>query len=311
MTGTVYRSTGSWYSVKSGNTMYECRIKGKLRLAGIDSTNPVAVGDVVELEPEDEQHALIVDVVERKNYIVRKSINLSKRSHIIAANIDQACLIATLKHPDTSTGFMDRFLLTCEAYHIKAVLIFNKIDILSEKEMKELDGLIGVYESIGYPCLKVSAKTQEGVESFKSILKDKTSLLSGHSGVGKSTLINCIEPGLGLKVGEISSYHRKGQHTTTFAEMFDLEMGGRIIDTPGVKGFGILNFEKEEIAGYFPEMRALLPNCKFHNCVHINEPGCAVKEAVVNGDIAEFRYRNYLSMWDEDQDQSYRQNIYG
>lgn len=306
--GTVFRSTGSWYTVKlETGSMMECRIKGKLRTRGLRSTNPVAVGDVVEIEPEpDTDTGLIKDIVERENYIIRKSTNLSKREHIIAANIDQALLLATMAQPATSTGFMDRFLVTAEAYHIPVVIVFNKADVYNAAETEMLEALVATYTEIGYRCLVTSATEKQGLQEVTELLADKVTLLSGHSGVGKSTLINAIEPSLDLATASISEWSSKGKHTTTFAEMFELSFGGCVIDSPGIKGFGIINFEKEELAHRFPEMRERLHDCKFSNCVHINEPGCAVQAAVEEGEIAEFRYINYLTMYEEDEDEKYR-----
>lgn len=299
LNGTVIKSTGSWYNVMCNNgKTYECRIKGLFRIKGIKTTNPIAVGDHVEFETEGENKGVITKIQERKNYIIRKSINLSKQAHILAANVDQALLVATLALPRTSAGFIDRFLLTAEAYHIPASIIFNKLDLFEQEEemMNELNRLIAVYEKAGYSCYKVSAHEPKDIELLKKITKDKTTLIAGHSGVGKSTLVNAMDDQLNLKVGEISDAHFKGKHTTTFAEMHPLSYGGFIIDTPGIKELGLVDMEKEEIADYFPEMRALRNSCKFNNCLHLNEPKCAVIEAVQKGEIAESRYRSYLSI---------------
>jgi len=298
MKGVVIKSTGSWYTVLSENATIECRIKGVFRIKGIKSTNPIAVGDDVEFEMEVDGRGVIHAIGERKNYIIRKSINLSKQSHILAANVDQALLIVTLAFPRTSTGFIDRFLLTAEAYHIPTVIIFNKVDLFlqDERSMEELNDFIALYERIGYKCYKVSATEKLDIEIVKSITTNKTSLVAGHSGVGKSTLVNAMDANLDLKVGEISDAHSKGKHTTTFAEMHPLNYGGFIIDTPGIKELGLVDMEKEEIANYFPEMQSIKNQCKFNNCVHINEPKCAVIAAVERGEIALSRYGSYLGI---------------
>jgi len=309
--GVVLKSTGSWYQVRDleNHELFDCRIKGKFRVAGIKSTNPLAVGDFVEfeLEEKDERQGIIQAIEDRKNYIVRKSVNLSKRVHIIASNMDQALLVTTLAQPMTSTGFMDRFLATAEAYSIPTVIVFNKIDVYGEEELMELEYREAVYSAIGYKVLKTSATEGQGLEELKDILKGKTTLLSGHSGVGKSTLVNAIEPELDLRTGEVSNSHRKGQHTTTFAEMYPLTIGGDIIDTPGIKGFGMVNMEKEEISHFFPELFALSKECRFHNCLHVNEPQCAVKEALEANKIAPTRYESYLNQLnDYDEETHYR-----
>jgi ribosome biogenesis GTPase / thiamine phosphate phosphatase len=299
MNGVVIKSTGSWYSVLSDDgSRIECRIKGLFRIKGIKTTNPVAVGDRVEFEKEGEKQGVIFKIEERRNYIIRKSINLSRQTHIIAANMDQAILIATLAFPRTSAGFIDRFLLTAEAYKIPAILVFNKLDLFENNEelMEALAGFAAVYEKIGYPCYKVSATHSKDIEVLKNLTKGKVTLVAGHSGVGKSTLVNAMDHSLDLKTGEISEAHFKGKHTTTFAEMHALSYGGFIIDTPGIKELGLVDMEKEEITDYFPEMFALKGNCKFNNCLHVNEPKCAVIEAVENGEIALSRYNSYLSI---------------
>jgi len=293
-TGVVIKSTGSWYHVlNSDNTIAECRLRGKFRTKGIKTTNPVAVGDIVDYE--NDTHA-IINIHPRKNYIIRKSIKLSKQSHIIAANMDQAVVIASLKNPRTSTGFIDRFLVTAEAYHIPSIIVFNKIDLLEDEN--DLNKTILVYEKIGYKCLKTSVKDSINLDEFKNILSGKVSLLSGHSGVGKSALINTLDPDLELKTGEISDYHAKGMHTTTFAEMFKLNDNTSIIDSPGIKELGLVGFEKYELGHRFPEIRELQNECKYNNCLHLNEPGCAVKRAYEEGEISGFRYINYLNMLD-------------
>lgn len=299
------KSTGSWYSVRmeSGEVL-DCRIKGKFRMKGIKTTNPVAVGDVVEVEvnPDD---AVINRIEDRKNYIIRKSTNLSKEAHIIAANVDQAVLVVTVNHPVTSTVFIDRFLASVEAYRIPAILVFNKIDLYDDEDLLLLGALTQIYMRAGYECLHVSSLTGEGMEDVVTALKDKVTVFSGLSGVGKSSLINCVEPGLSLKVAEISDSHDTGKHTTTFAEMFPLSFGGYIIDTPGIRAFGLIHMEKNEISHYFPEIFKRASECKFYNCTHIHEPGCAVLEAVGKGEISESRYFSYVSMFEEG-DEKYR-----
>jgi len=309
MTGLVYKSTGSWYTVKTLNgKFYECRIKGKFRLKGIKSTNPIAVGDYVDFELEtknNEATGVINRIQDRKNYIVRKSVNLSKQTHIIASNIDQVFLLITIDNPPTFTSFIDRFLITAEAYSIKTVLLFNKIDTYDEETLLEVKYLASLYRKIGYECIGISAKTGKNINKVKELMNDKVSMFSGHSGVGKSTLINAIEPGLDLKTKEISKQHQQGQHTTTFAEMFDLSFDAKIIDTPGIKGFGIVDMDKEEVGDYFPEFFELKEYCKFNNCLHIHEPKCAVKRALDNDEITFSRYRSYLQIL-EGEDEHFR-----
>ncbi len=313
MTGIVYKSTGSWYTVKADNgKIYECRIKGKFRIQGIKSTNPVAVGDQVRFKLEaknDQETGVIEHIEERQNYIIRKSVNLSKQTHIIASNIDIVFLLVTLNNPTTFTTFIDRFLVTAEAYGIKAVLLFNKIDTYNEDELLEIKYLAALYRKIGYECIGISAKTGKNVDKVKAIMEGKVSMFSGHSGVGKSTLINTIEPGLSLRTAEISGQHQQGQHTTTFAEMFDLSFDAKIIDTPGIKGFGVVDMDKEELGDYFPEFFEQKSLCKFNNCMHINEPKCAVKEALDNEEIAWTRYKSYLQIL-EGEEEHYRKNNY-
>lgn len=315
MTGTVYKSTGSWYQVKSDEgRFYQCRIKGKFRIKGIKSTNPVAVGDRVEFKMENtsegDENGVITGIKDRENYIIRKSVNLSKQTHIIASNIDQAFLLITLNNPPTFTTFIDRFLVTAEAYRIKAVLLFNKVDTYGDDELTEVKYLAAIYREIGYECIGISAKNGKNVEQVQELMKGKTSMISGHSGTGKSTLINAIEPSLGLKTTEISEQHRQGQHTTTFAEMFDLSLGAQIIDTPGIKGFGVVDIEKEELGDYFPEFFARKHECKFHNCLHLEEPKCAVKDALEAGEIPWSRYKSYLQILKGEEDQQYRIDNY-
>jgi ribosome biogenesis GTPase len=304
MRGRVYKSTGSWYEVKTedGRLIY-CRIKGKLRLAGSKSTNPVAVGDYVDLAIQPDGEGLIKSVEDRKNHIVRRSVNLAKQTQVIASNLDQAVLVVTLAYPVTFPRFIDRFLVTAEAYDIPAVLVFNKVDLYDEETLSDLAFYTRVYLDAGYKVLHTSATQDIGLEDFKEMLRNKTSLISGHSGVGKSTLINCVEPDLDLKTTEVSQTHRQGQHTTTFAEMYDLGFGGSIIDTPGIRGFGLVNMRKEEIGDYFPEILRLKENCRFSNCLHLEEPGCAVKKALENHELAFTRYESYLSFIKGDHDE--------
>ncbi len=299
MQGLVIKSTGSWYNVLGNdNLKYDCRIKGKFRMKGLVTTNPVAVGDVVDFELEPEQEtAVITHLHPRKNYIIRKSINLSKQAQVIAANLDQACLVVTLASPRTSLGFIDRFLVTAEAYSIPTILIFNKLDIYGIDGLEILEEYMTVYQKIGYACHAVSALNGDNLGTIKDLLKDKTSLFSGHSGVGKSSLINQILPGIELRTNEISDFSDTGKHTTTFAEMFDLPFGGKLIDTPGIRELGVIDIEKEELGHFFPEMRQRLNTCKYHNCVHVNEPGCAVLAALENGEIEPSRYDSYMSIY--------------
>lgn len=297
MEAVITKSTGSWFAALTGDRQkIECRLRGNMRLQGSKSTNPVAVGDRVRLEIAENGDALIQEVLDRKNYIVRKSINLSKQTHVIAANIDLAIVIATIAEPRTSTGFIDRFLCTAEAYKIPGMVVFNKIDMLDDKQNAAMNELMQVYENIGYKSLAVSAIEKTNLDELKAVMKDKVCLVSGHSGTGKSTLINALDNKMDLRVGEISSVHLKGKHTTTFAEMFELDFGGFVIDTPGIKEFGLTGMEDEELSHYFPEMLERLPGCKFYNCTHVNEPKCAVKAAVENGEIALSRYKSYISI---------------
>jgi ribosome biogenesis GTPase len=299
MKGLVIKSTGSWYQVLSDTGQrVDCRIQGKFRLKDIKTTNPIAVGDRVEFELEPElETGVITQLEERKNYIIRKSVNLSKQAQIIAANLDQAFLIVTLASPRTSLGFIDRFLVTAEAYDIPASLIFNKLDLFSDEGLEILAEYEQIYTDLGYPCYHVSAKEGTNIEQIKTLLKDKVTLISGHSGVGKSTLINAILPEAEVKTGAVSDWSDKGQHTTTFAEMYNLPFGGYLIDTPGIRELGVFDIEPQELGRLFPEFRERMGDCRFHNCRHINEPGCAVLTALENGEIEPSRYDSYLSIY--------------
>jgi ribosome biogenesis GTPase len=296
MKGLVIKSTGSKYLVKAGEQILDCVLKGKIRLEGRKTTNPIAVGDWVEVEKDKQDEYSIVKIDARKNYIIRKSINLSKQSQILASNLDQAVVIATLVAPRTSLGFIDRFLVTAEAYHIPAKIIFNKCDVLDETSLQIQADIIAIYQKAGYDCFEVSATEGSGMDKIKDLFKDKTTLITGHSGVGKSSFINALQPALQLKTGKISSAHLKGMHTTTFAELFALDFGGNIIDTPGIKELGLVEMTKEELGHYFPEIRAHMNACKFNNCLHLNEPKCAVIKAVEAGLISEERYHSYVGM---------------
>ena len=309
-TGLVIRNTGSWYTVKTddGGQLIDCKIKGNFRLKGIRSTNPVAVGDHVTLVPNNEGTAFITEIADRRNYIIRKASNLSKQSHIIAANVDQAMLVVTVNYPQTSTTFIDRFLASAEAYRIPVVLIFNKVDILDDDELRYLDMMINLYETVGYECRSISAERGDGVETVMQLLEGKVTVLSGNSGVGKSTLINRLLPDANLRTAEISDAHNTGMHTTTFSEMLPLPSGGYIIDTPGIKGFGTFNIEPEELSGYFKEIFRFSRDCRFSNCTHTHEPGCAVLKAVEDHYIAASRYQSYLSMLDDKEEGKYRKN---
>lgn len=299
MKGLVTKSTGSWYEVLvDDGTVYRCRIKGKFRTKDIKTTNPIAVGDWVEIEVDAEPNtAIIVRLYERRNYIIRKSINLSKQAQIIAANLDQAFLVVTLASPFTSLGFIDRFLVTAEAYDVSAGLIFNKLDLFSKEGIGILQEYEAIYKAIGYPCYEVSALRGTNIEPIKRLLQDKTTLISGHSGVGKSTLINALHPEADLRTAAISDWSDKGRHTTTFAEMIILPFGGRLIDTPGIRELGIIDIEQQELGHFFPEMRELMNTCRFNDCRHINEPGCAVLAALDIGEVAPSRYESYLSIY--------------
>ena len=307
MNGLVIKNTGSWYLVRTDDgSDVECKVKGNFRLKDIRSTNPIAVGDRVTIVPNNEGTALITQIEDRKNYIIRRSSNLSKQSHILAANIDLCFLIVTINHPVTSTIFIDRFLAAAEAYRVPVNLIFNKTDLYAEEEIEYMDALISLYDYIGYPSIKISALHNTGLEILQEKIKDKTTLFSGHSGVGKSTLINALVPDVHLKTGAISGYHGKGMHTTTFSKMIELPQGGFIIDTPGIKGFGTVDMEKNEIFHFFPEIFKASKDCRYNNCIHINEPGCAVRDAVENHYISESRYKSYISMMQEDIEEKYR-----
>ena len=313
MTGVVYKSTGSWYHIKDAQgKLIPCRIKGKFRIGGLTSTNPVAVGDVVEvtlIDTQDGQQGVITDIQTRKNYIVRKSVNLSKQIHIIAANIDCAFLLVTISNPPTYPAFIDRFLATAEAYEIETVLLFNKEDSYSAADTEHMRALKQLYKNIGYTCLEISALKRTNLEDLKTMMTGKTCMLSGHRGVGKSTLANALAPELNIKTADISTQHQQGQHTTTFAEMHDLNFNARIVDTPGIRGFGVVNMEQEEIGDYFREFFERKENCKFNNCLHLEEPKCAVKTAVEAGEIAASRYKSYVQML-AGEDQHYRTDFW-
>lgn len=308
MQGLVIKNTGSWYTVKTvEGSVVECKIKGNFRLKGIRSTNPVAVGDHVEIELNSQNTAFITAIGDRKNYIIRKSQNLSKQSHIIAANVDQAFLVVTVERPQTSTTFIDRFLATAEAYSVPVVLVFNKTDLLDDSLMRYQRMMIDLYETVGYKCVAVSAETGEGMDELMEMLRDRITLLSGHSGVGKSTMINRLLPGVNLRTAEISDAHNTGMHTTTFSEMLPLPGGGYIIDTPGIKGFGTFDMEPEELTSYFKEIFRFSKDCRFSNCTHTHEPGCAVLKAVEGHYIAASRYQSYLSMLEDKDGNKYRE----
>lgn len=295
--GQVVKSTGSWHTViTNNNILYNCRLRGKFKIQGIKSTNPIAVGDYVKFNIEKTGNGFITNIVDRKNCIIRKSTNLSKQTHIVAANLDQSILIVTLAYPRTSSGFIDRFLLSAEAYDVPSVIVFNKIDLYDDIKKEQLSNYTKIYENAGYKVVHVSAQSNINIDKLKNILKDRTSLISGHSGVGKSTLINCIEPDLNIKTQNISEYHEKGKHTTTFTTMHNLSFGGKIIDTPGIKEFGLVDFAAWELCHWFPEFKKHILNCKFSNCTHNHEPLCAVYQAVLSNEIDQTRYKNYLNI---------------
>lgn len=301
MKGIVIKSTGSWYHLLTEDgTTFQARIRGKFRIANIKHTNPIAVGDEVDFEIDKDDIAVITNIQERKNYIIRKSVNLSKKTHIIASNIDVAFLVVTLSNPKTSFGFIDRFLITSEAYHIPVVILFNKMDAYTEEQLKDLELYKSIYNSIGYESIDISAETGLNLDLVRDRMKGNVSLVAGHSGVGKSTLLNTLNPNLNLKTHVVSDFNSKGQHTTTFAQMYEWPFGGFIIDTPGIKEFGLVHIDKSELQGYFPEILELKSDCKFDNCIHLNEPKCAVRNAVENGEIAISRYENYLTFLEED-----------
>lgn len=308
MQGTIIRNTGSWYVVRTDDgRLFDCKVKGNFRLKGIRSTNPVAVGDCVAILPgEDDRTALITEILDRRNYIIRKASNLSKQSHIIAANVDQALLVVTIAHPQTSTTFIDRFLASAEAYRVPVVIVFNKVDLYGEAERHELKQLTDLYQQLGYSCFALSALDEESVRPLLQTLQGKTSLLSGNSGVGKSTLLNTLLPGVDVRTAEISESHDTGMHTTTFSQMFTLPQGGEIIDTPGIKGFGTFDMEREEVGHFFREIFRISADCRFGNCTHTIEPGCAVLQAVKENRIALSRYSSYLSMLDDKDEEKYR-----
>jgi ribosome biogenesis GTPase len=311
--GKVLKSTGKWYIVElEDESVVNCRIRGKLRLEGLKTTNPISVGDLVKLNPlkDEEGNMIIEEILPRKNYIVRKSTNLSKQKQILASNIDRAYLVVTIHSPNTHLAFIDRFLVSAESFRIPTTILFNKIDLYSEDELSYIEALSHMYERIGYPCHKISAKKHETVAFLSGDVKGKQVMISGHSGVGKSTLINGLDANLNITTNEISQAHQQGKHTTTFAEMHKLDSGGYIVDTPGIRAFGIVDMDKTVISHYFPEMRRLMANCKFNNCLHLDEPNCAVKVALKNNEIDESRYTTYVQLMEEDENDVHRQNQY-
>lgn len=309
MRARIYKSTGTWYIAKDEEGQFHhCRIRGKFKIdKEITSTNPIAVGDWVTLDIEqgDEPSVMITSIEPRKNYVIRISPHNKHQKHIVASNLDQSFIIATVKDPRTSTGFIDRYLTSCEAYHIPARIVFNKADIYDEEDMSYFEAIKELYEDIGYPVHLISAEKKQGMNELLSILKDRVTLFSGHSGVGKSTMMNCLFPEKEIATQEVSSWSGKGMHTTTFAEMYDLPQGGQVIDTPGIRELGVMNISRDELSGYFPEMKVRLQQCRFNNCSHFNEPGCAIKEAVQHGEISEERYISYLRIYESIDDKKY------
>ena len=308
MKARIYKSTGSWYSVKSeAGTVYQARMKGVVKLDNITSTNPIAVGDWVTYEMEDEQRGtvMITEILDRNNYVARQSPHNKRQKHIIASNIDQSILLVTLKAPKTSQGFIDRFLISCELYHIPAIIVFNKADIYGPKEMKVYEQMKQMYSQVGYQVYLISIEQKQSLDALQALIQNKITLLSGHSGVGKSSFINYLFPELDINTQEVSDWSGKGLHTTTFAQMYDLPKGGAVIDTPGMRELALVNIEKEELAQYFPEMRSIMNDCQFNNCQHINEPGCAVKAAVEKGTISEARFYSYIDLWHTMQEPMY------
>lgn len=312
--GKVLKSTGKWYKVQlESGEICSCRIRGKIRLKGLRTTNPVAVGDRVILDEEfdDEGNGIIVDVEERQNYLVRKSTNLSKQMQIMAANIDRAYLVVTLHSPQTHLAFFDRFLVAAESFRIPVTILFNKSDQYTKEEIKHIEFLLHAYAEIGYPGMLISSHKEEDIRKLRDDIAEKQVIFGGHSGVGKSSLVSAIDPSIDTRIGEISESHASGQHTTTFAEMYPLANGAYLIDTPGIRAFGLIQLEKEHLSHYFPEMRERMSDCKYNNCMHLNEPQCAIKEAVAEGEIQDWRYDHYFQMMQEDQEENYRKNIYG
>jgi ribosome biogenesis GTPase / thiamine phosphate phosphatase len=305
MKGVVLKSTGKWYEVRATDgVVYQCQVAGKIRLKGVVTTNPVAAGDHVEILLEDDTKGVIQRIEERRNYIIRKSVNLSKEAQIIAANLDLSLLVVTLTRPQTTPGFIDRFLATADAYDIPVVMIFHKIDQYDDEELEKAQELIDIYEDIGYPCYCTTLEDSSSLDVLKDLLKEKVTLISGHSGVGKSSIVNYLIPGKDLRIGDISESSNKGQHTTTFSEMHPLPFGGYIVDTPGIKGFGMVDMPKDELHHHFKEFFTLLSSCKYHNCLHINEPGCAVRAGLEQGTVASSRYNSYLSMYEDEEERS-------